>query len=86
MKPRIHFAKMENSRRLQEVHRILADGHWHSGLSISKITNSMATHTDIAEIRANGIRVEQRYNGKTPNGRRISEYRMETKPRQLALV
>ncbi len=31
---------------------------------------------DCADLRANGLTIEQRYSGKTPTGRRISEYRL----------
>lgn len=70
-----HFAKVETSQRLQEVAKVLADGLWHSSLEISQRTNSVAAHSDCHELRQNGYRIEQRYNGLTPNGRRVSEYR-----------
>ncbi len=72
-----HFARIETSQRLQEVARVLEDGLWHSSFEISRRTGSVACHSDIFEIRQNGYRIEQRYNGLTPSGRRISEYRME---------
>jgi hypothetical protein len=50
------------------------------------LTGSMAVHTDIAELRANGIAVACRQNGKTPNGRRIMEYRKEGIPETKAVA
>ena len=74
-----HFARIETSQRLQELVKVLEDGLWHSTLEIARRTGSVACHSDLHELRQNGFLVEQRYNGQTPSGRRISEYRMRRK-------
>jgi biotin operon repressor len=55
---------------------VLQDGAWHDGLQITNATGSQALHSDIHELRENGCVIEQRYNGKTANGRRLSQYRL----------
>jgi hypothetical protein len=71
-----HAAKVSTSSRLQAVLDVLSDGRWHSSYELTMKTHSVAPHSDLHEIRQNGYPVEQRYNGETPNGRRISEYRL----------
>ena len=74
----IHFAKFKNSKRLQDVHKILEDGKPHSGFEIQEATESMAVHTDISELRANGFTINQFYGGRTEKGRLISIYQLES--------
>jgi len=71
-----HAANLLTSRRLQTLRDALSDGTWHSCWSLQQKTGSMAVHSEIAELRANGLDVRQRYSGRTPSGRRISEYRI----------
>ncbi len=71
-----HAAQIENSTRLQETLAILLDCNWHDGAEITSATDSQALHSDIHELRENGYAIEQRYAGKTPKGRRISQYRL----------
>lgn len=71
-----HAARLSKSKRLQTVLGVLADGQWHTGAEIQQVSRSMATHSDIHEIRHNGIAVTHRYNGKTSEGRWISQYRL----------
>jgi len=40
-------------------------------------TNSCAVHSDISELRANGIHVIREYKGKNENGRQLNYYRLE---------
>jgi biotin operon repressor len=71
-----HAASLASSQRLQQTLAILLDFQWHDGAAITGKTGSQALHTDIHELRENGIHIEQRYNGRTEDGRRISQYRL----------
>ena len=76
-----HHAKLENSERLQSTLRVLKDFGWHTSEEIYQRTKSMAVHSDIHELRKNGLLIDQRYRkGLSPNGRRISEYRLLLMP------
>ena len=81
----IHYAKLENSQRLQELFAILQDGKAHSAFDIQAKTKSMAVHTDIAELRENGYEISQWYDGQTARGRSRSMYRM-TAPLQMKMA
>lgn len=70
----IHFAKIDKSERLQRLLGLLRDGKAHTTFDLASATNSMAVHTDIAELRANGHNVRTRYLGKRADGRRIYAY------------
>ena len=72
----IHYAKLEKSDRLKDTLAILSDGFPHSGISIQAETESLAVHTDMAELRANGLNIRQYYNGLTPKGRKKSMYQL----------
>ncbi len=71
-----HAANLATSRRLQNTLDCLSDGCWHSAFELAQRTKSVAVHSDCSELRANGIPVEQEYNGESENGRRISQYRL----------
>jgi hypothetical protein len=51
-------------------------GGWASTLEIQRRTGSMAVHSDIAAIRANGLTVQRRSRPDTAAGCRVSEYRL----------
>ena len=75
----MHAANLSKSERLSRLHRLLvrADKPLTS-LQIQRKTGSMAVHTDIAELRANGIPVgPARYESTTAEGRRIFSYALE---------
>ena len=54
MRKSIHYAKIEDSERLQRVHKLLSDGRWHSTREIMREADVCAVNTCIAELRANG--------------------------------
>lgn len=64
----------KTSRRLRAT--IKAIRNWRTTLGISKITGSMAVHSDIAALRANGICVKIKYIGMTTSKNRIYAYRL----------
>ncbi|MBN1104730.1 MAG: hypothetical protein JXL84_15030 [Deltaproteobacteria bacterium] len=68
----IHYAKIEESRRLQRVHRVLFDGKWHGTREIMRAADVCAVNTVVAELRANGCNIFTRCVGR---GR--FEYRLE---------
>jgi hypothetical protein len=75
----IHAGRIETSRRLQAVHRALLDGPKTSA-ELQRFTGGMAIHSDIAELRAQGIPVAPaKYLHKTTDGHKIYLYAMEVK-------
>lgn len=60
----IHYAKIEDSERLQRVHQILLDGDWHGTRRIMRLADVCAVNTVIAELRANGCRIDTRCVGR----------------------
>jgi len=73
----MNAAKLSRSPRLQktlEVLRAHPDGC--TTLELVLFTGSCAAHSDVAEIRANGIPVSCSYQ-RTANGRRVYLYRLE---------
>jgi len=71
----MHAARLETSPRLKSVMAALWDGEWHSTMELAMRTGGCAIHSDIAELRANGIEIESRYEGVSANGRRVYAYR-----------
>ncbi len=74
-RPRGHAARLHSSARLQRVLDVLR-GH-PAGISTRDLilfTGSCAPHSDVAELRANGIRVDCEAAGKSRDGRRIFRY------------
>lgn len=68
----IHYARIEESERLQRVHALLADGNWHGTRNIMRTADVCAVNTVVAELRANGCPIFTRCIGR---GR--YEYKME---------
>ncbi len=72
----IHAAKYRNSARLQSVHRALLDGPKTSA-ELRQLTNGVAIHSDIAELRAGGVPVAPaEYVGRSEDNRKIYRYRL----------
>jgi hypothetical protein len=74
----MHAADLSRSPRLRRVLDVLK-AHPDSGMTTLELvhwTGSCAVHSDIAELRANGIKVGCTYEG-TRNGRRVYRYRLE---------
>jgi hypothetical protein len=53
----IHYAKLENSPRLQRVLKVLSDGLEHSTREIQRLADVCAVGTCMDELRENGINV-----------------------------
>jgi hypothetical protein len=60
----MHAARIEHSERLQRVLALLSDGAWHSTLDVVFAARVCAVNSCIAELRANGVRVDCRRIGK----------------------
>ncbi len=71
----MHAGKIESSGRLKATIAALWGG-WRTTLEISKATGSLAVHSDIAGLRANGVQIETRYAGRTEFGNKIYAYRI----------
>jgi len=67
----MHAARLEASARLQRVLALLEDGQWHSTLDIVMAAQVCAVNSCVAELRANGFRVDCRR-----VGRERFEYRL----------
>lgn len=59
----IHYAKVENSPRLQRILRVLADGAEHSTRNIITDANVCAVNTAISELRRNGYTIAAKSKG-----------------------
>lgn len=73
----MHAARLARSERLRHV-LIVLKAHPH-GLTTAELagwTGSNAVHSDVAELRQNGIAVSCTYEG-TARGRRIYRYKLE---------
>jgi len=57
---RIHAARIEKSERLRATARALRVYGNPTTRQIGQMTGSCAVHTDIAELRANGLKIECR--------------------------
>ncbi len=60
----IHYAKIENSPRLQRVHELLKTGLEYSTMEIIKKANVCAVNTIITELRRNGLTIMTRQRNK----------------------
>lgn len=60
----IHYARIENSERLQRVHLLLLDGDWHGTREIMLNADVCAVNTVITELRANGFAIHTRCRGR----------------------
>ena len=71
----MNHADLSKSQRLQTVARLLRD--FPDGLTtfgLASACGSVAIHSDVAELRANGLAVECQYEGQTAEGRRVYRY------------
>lgn len=81
----MRHAKLSTSRRLQAVLRAL-EVH-PRGLTTYELTlhtGGCAIHSDIAELRANGVQISCAYQGKSAAGRRVYRYTLESPKRKVA--
>lgn len=60
----IHYARIENSERLQRLRDYLADGKWHSTRDIVRGAEVCAVSSAVCELRRNNIAVEHKQDGK----------------------
>lgn len=65
----MHYAKLDNSARLQRVLEILLDRQPHSTMELQERAEVCAVGSTVGELRRNGYRIECRYAGKTETGR-----------------
>lgn len=74
----MHAANVEKSFRLRRMLAALQDAR-HYGATTYDLqvqTGSMAVHSDVAELRANGYLVSCDCEGTTQSGRRINRWRL----------
>jgi len=53
----MNAGNLKTSDRLRKTLSVLKEG-WHTTWEISQATQSMAVHSDVAALRANGVSVE----------------------------
>ncbi|MCL6619470.1 MAG: hypothetical protein K6T33_06730 [Thermomonas hydrothermalis] len=75
----MHAASVEKSERLQRVLWLLLDEQWHTTMDIIDGARVCAVNSIIAELRANGLRIETRR-----MGRGVYAYRLVALPREAA--
>ena len=71
----MHAGKVTTSRRLQATLRALRGGNWRSTRAIMRATGSVAVHSDLAALRANGRNYEKRSVAGNDGGR-VYYYRL----------
>jgi len=74
----MNYARIGKSNRLQVLYRAL-ERAGKKGLTTAGLidaTASVAPHSDVAELRANGYEVSCKYEARTSSGRRIYRYRL----------
>lgn len=78
----MHAATLSRSARLQAVLAFLSDRGERGATTreLQDATGSCAVHSDIAELRANGVTVTRTYEGKTLFGRQVNRYRLVAQP------
>lgn len=69
-----HFAKLENSPRLQRVLKALQEGGWLSTFEVTSKGRTPAAAAAINELRHNGLKIERRQ--KTKDGTTTHYYRL----------
>lgn len=60
----MHSATLNGSRRLQRVRKLLADGKPHSTMEIIQRANVCAVNSIVSELRANGMAIDCRREGR----------------------
>lgn len=60
----MHFARIEESERLQRVQRLLSDGAWHGTRQIMLEADVCAVNSIITELRANRYDIRTRCVGR----------------------
>lgn len=76
----MHYAKLSESKRLQRLAALLADGRRYSTRDIISATGICAVNSAASELRANNLPVECEYVGTNENGNRIYEYWLAAEP------
>jgi hypothetical protein len=60
----MHTGSLATSARLQATLACISDGQWHSTREIATRTFSMAVHSDMAALKANGIAYDREQRGR----------------------
>jgi len=81
----IHFAKLSSSPRLRLLLDVLTDGKQHTTRDIFDRTGSMAVHTDISELRANGYTIVTDCQGRNEHGRTVYSYQWRPRSAQMEM-
>lgn len=76
-KKKSHFADIKKSSRLQKLHSVLLRGGIFSTARLQRETGSMAIHSDVHELRCNGIKVKCTYLYEI-EGRKVYGYSLES--------
>lgn len=79
-------ARLASSDRLQRTLDVLlgAGSHGLTTMELIVATGSVAPHSDVAELRANGLRIRCALDRTTAAGRRVYRYRLDDPYRELA--
>ena len=74
----MHAGNLKTSTRLQRTLESIKDGFEHTTMQIHKFTGSLCVHSDISALRVNGINVQSRPAGRTPEGNNVHAYWIAT--------
>ena len=75
-----HAASLKRSERLQRLLRALSADYYKTTSILQAQTGSMAIHSDIHELRCEGVPVAPaKYFGKNSNGKKIHGYKLMEK-------
>ena len=75
-----HAANLKRSERLQRLLRALSADYYKTTSILQAQTGSMAIHSDIHELRCEGVPVAPaKYFGKNSNGKKIYGYKLMEK-------
>ena len=83
----IHFAKLEKSKRLQRIYRLLLERGrlGATTLEITQLCDTVCAGSGVAELRANGKRIRAVAERETRTGRRVFRYFLEAGKEQEEL-
>lgn len=73
MRGMIHYARLQQSQRLQRVLKYLSDGKPHTTFEIIMGTGQCAINSIIAELRMNGLAISCR---QVPGQRGVYQYQL----------
>jgi hypothetical protein len=76
-RPKMHYAALDSSPRLQRLYALLSDGQEHTTFDIISRARICAVNSAVSELRRNGKAIKCWQDGVTPDGASVYKYQME---------